>query len=102
MWKQRGFFDHRSYIEKITWKQRGFFDHRITSKKVPENNVDFLTIEITSKKVHGDNVDFSTIHITSKKYVETAWIFRPSKLHRKGKWKQREFFDHRTYIEKGT
>ena len=34
--------------------------------------------------------------------MKTAWIFRPSKLHRKGTWKQRRFFDHRNYIEKGT
>ena len=27
-WKQRGFFDHRNYIEKGMWKQRGSFDHR--------------------------------------------------------------------------
>ena len=28
MWKRRGFFDHRNYIEKSTWKQRRFFDQR--------------------------------------------------------------------------
>ena len=54
-----------------------------TSKKVRGNNVDFLTIEITSKKVRGNNMDFCTNEITSKKVMETARIFRPTKLHRK-------------------
>ena len=34
--------------------------------------------------------------------MKTAWIFRPSKLHRKGTWKQRRFFDHQNYIQKST
>ena len=59
----------------------------ITSKKVRGSNVGFSTIEITSKKVRGNNVDFSTKEITSKNYVETTWIFRPVKLHRKSTWK---------------
>ena len=59
--------------------------------------------EITSKKARGSKVGFSTIEITSKMYVETRWIFRPSKLHRKKyveTTKRREFFDQRNYIEK--
>ena len=35
-----------------------------------------------------------------KKYVEARWIIRPSKLQRKSTWEQREFFDHRNYIKK--
>ena len=61
----------------------------ITSKKVRGSNVGFSTIEITSKKVRGNNVDFSTKEITSKNYVETTWIFRSVKLHRKSTWKRR-------------
>ena len=32
--------------------------------------------------------------------METTWIFRSSKLHRKRTWKQRGVFDQRNYIEK--
>ena len=35
-----------------------------------------------------------------KKYVETTWIFVPTKLRQKRSWKQREFFHQRNYIEK--
>ena len=58
MWKQRGFFDHRNYVEKGAWKRRGFFDQRNYSEKVRGNDVDFLISEITVKK-----------------YVEMTWKF---------------------------
>ena len=38
--KQRGFFDHRNYVEKSTWKRRGLFDHRNYIEKVRGNDVD--------------------------------------------------------------
>ena len=79
---------------KLHWKKVcgnnvDFSTSEITSKKVRGNHVDFSTIEITSKKVRGNHVDFSTSEITSKKYVETPWISRLSKLHRKStrKWR---------------
>ena len=56
---------------------------KITLKKVRRSNVHFSTREITSKKVREINVDIWTIQITSKKYMETTWIFRRAKLHRK-------------------
>ena len=65
-WKQREFFDQRNYIKKSTWKQHGLFGHRSYIEKVCQNKLHFLTIKSTSKK-----------------YVETTWIFRPSKLYRK-------------------
>ena len=90
---------------EITSKQvRGnnmdFSTIEIISKQVCGNSVDFSTIEIASKKVRGNYVDFSTSETTSEKYVETTWIFRPSKLHQKSTWKRRGFFDQRNYIGK--
>ena len=38
--KQRGFFDHRNYIEKSTWKPRGFFDQQNHIEKVRGNDVE--------------------------------------------------------------
>ena len=34
--------------------------------------------------------------------METTWIFRPAKLHRKEYVKPRGFFHHRNYIEEST
>ena len=86
-WKQRGFSDHRNYVEKSRWKKRGLFDKWNYIEKLSGNNVDFSTVGITSKKLRGNNDDFSTIKITSKKvYLETTWIFRSAKLHRKSTW----------------
>ena len=61
----------------------------ITSKQVRENNLDFSTIQITSKQVREKNLDYLTTEITSEKYVESTWIFRPSKLHQKSMWNRR-------------
>ena len=87
-------------LKRVCGKNVDFSTIKITSKKLRGNNVDFLTIEITLKKVRRSNVHFSTreitskkvreinvdiwtIQITSKKYMETTWIFRRAKLHRK-------------------
>ena len=64
--------------------------------------MDISTGETTLKKVRENNVDSSTIEIKSKKYVETTWIFRPSKYIEKSTLKKRELFDRRNYIEKST
>ena len=48
-------------------KQPGYFDNRSYTEKIRENNVDFLTIEITPKKVGGNDVDFRIIKISYKK-----------------------------------
>ena len=64
------------------WKDVDLSPIKITSNKLHLNNVDFLLIDITSNKVRWNDVDFPLIKITSKKYVETTWIFHPSKLHR--------------------
>ena len=50
-------------------------------QKIHRNNVEFSSIEIGSKKI-------SKLH--RRKYIETASIFRPSKLHQKGmsKWRR--------------
>ena len=46
---------------------------------------------------------FRSEKLHRKKYVETTWIFWPSKLHKKKTtWKQRGFIDYRNYIEKNT
>ena len=58
MWKQRGFFDHRNYIEKSMWKQYGFFGQR-------------NYIEKSTWKQRG----FFNQQMTSKKYVEMTWKF---------------------------
>ena len=39
-WKQRGFLDHRNYIEKSRRKPRGFFDQRNYIEKVHGNDVE--------------------------------------------------------------
>ena len=62
--------------------------------------MDIWTREITSKIVCGNNVDFLTSEITPIKVRETTCIFWSSKYHRKKKWKERGFSDHRNYIEK--
>ena len=75
---------------KVRGKNVDFLTIEITPKKVGGNYVDLLTSKITLKKVRVNQVVFSTIEIVSKKYVETTWIFRPSKLHRKTtrKWRR--------------
>ena len=65
-WNQRGFFDHRNYLETSTRKQLGFFDRRNYVEKVRGIDVDISTIEITSKQVGENNLYFLTIEITSK------------------------------------
>ena len=70
-------------LKKIRANKVDYSTIKITLKKVSKNTVDISTKEITSKKVRERKVDFSTIQITSKKYVQTKWIFRSSKLHRK-------------------
>ena len=63
--------------------------------------MDFSTIEITLKKYVDTTWVFRPSKLHRKKYVETTWrIFQPLKLHRKGTWKQRGFFDHRNDVEK--
>ena len=39
-WKQRGFFDHRNYVEKSTWKRSGFLDHQNYIEKERGNDVE--------------------------------------------------------------
>ena len=59
-----------------------------------KNDVEFLPIQISSAKIRVNNMDSSTIKTTSKKVsgnknvrelflLETTWIFRPEKFHRK-------------------
>ena len=47
------------------------------------NDAKVLPVEILSKKIRLNNLCFSTREITSKNCVETTWIFRSLKLHRK-------------------
>ena len=56
-WKQRGFFDHRNYIEKSTWKQRGFFDHRNYIEKSIWKRHGFFDHRNYMEKVRGNDVE---------------------------------------------
>ena len=71
MWKQRGFFDHRNYIEKSRWKQRGFSDHRNYIEKRTWKQRGFFDhrnyIEKRTWKQRG--------FLDRKRYVEMSWKF---------------------------
>ena len=55
--KQRGFFDHRNYIEKSTWKQRGFFDHRNYIDKSTWKLRRFFDHQNYMEKVRGNDLE---------------------------------------------
>ena len=57
MWKQRGFFDHRNYIEKSTRKQCGFFDHRNYIEESTRKPRGFFDQRNHIEKVHGNDVE---------------------------------------------
>ena len=65
-WKQREFFDQRNYTDKSTWKQRGFFDHRNDIEKSTWKQRKFFDHR-NYIRVRGSNVGFWTSKITSKK-----------------------------------
>ena len=85
-------------LRKVSTNTVDISTNKYTPKNVRGTIVEFWTTEITIKKAHGNNVDFLTTKITSKsttlkqhaffehqnyiekQYVETKWIFRPSKL----------------------
>ena len=56
MWKQRGFFHHRNYIEKGAWKQRGFIDHRNYDEKGMWKGRKFFDQRNYIDKVRGNDV----------------------------------------------
>ena len=55
--KQRGFFDHRNYIEKSTWKQCGFFDQRNYIEKSTRKPRGFFDQRNHIEKVRGNDVE---------------------------------------------
>ena len=57
MWKQRGFFDQRNYIEKIKWKQRRFFDQRNYIEKSTWKQHGFFDQRNYIEKVRGSDVE---------------------------------------------
>ena len=50
--KQRGFFDHRNYIEKSTWKHRGYFEQRNYTEKSTWKRRGFFDQRDYIEKVH--------------------------------------------------
>lgn len=59
-----------AFKKKLLAKQRWFFTHRNYVEKIHENDVNFSSIEITSKKVHNDSWTFWSNKLSRGKYVE--------------------------------
>ena len=93
-----------SSASNVTKKAVNFLSHQNYVKKASGNSIDFSTIEITSKTVREKKVDITSTKImlqkSCKKVHGNNVGFRPSKLRQKSTWKQRAFFDQRSYSKK--
>ena len=97
---QRGFFNHRNYIEKNTVDAMWiFWTAKSCRKKYVETTWIFRPSKLHQKKYVETTRIFRPSKLHRKKYVVTTRIFRPSKLRQKSTWNRRGFFDHRNYTE---